>query len=166
MVLVEGTNLSEGRGTTRPFEMVGAPFIDPVPLAAQMNALHLPGIRFRATWFTPTTSKFAGERCGGLALHVTDRARFRPVRTAIILLQQIARAYPTQFRILGDAPTEAGNGGNNRAGHQAFFELLAGNGWLRGAVMAGESPAATEERDAAAMALFLRQRRQALLYSR
>ena len=166
MVLVEGTNLSEGRGTTRPFEMVGAPFIDPVPLAAQMNALHLPGIRFRATWFTPTTSKFAGERCGGLALHVTDRARFRPVRTAIILLQQIARAYPTQFRILGDAPTEAGNGGNNRAGHQAFFELLAGNGWLRGAVMAGESPAAMEERDAAAMALFLRQRRQALLYSR
>ena len=138
--------------------MVGAPFIDPVPLAAQMNALHLPGIRFRATWFTPTTSKFAGERCGGLALHVTDRARFRPVRTAIILLQQIARAYPTQFRILGDAPTEAG--------HPAFFELLAGNGWLRGAVMAGESPAAMEERDAAAMAHFLRQRRQALLYSR
>ena len=68
-VLLEGTNLSEGRGTTRPFEFFGAPWIDGFVLAKKLNELHLPGVKFREVWFTPTFSKFKGELCGGCQLH-------------------------------------------------------------------------------------------------
>src|SRR5687767_8590902 len=72
--LVEGTNLSEGRGTTRPFEMVGAPWLDAVKLARGMNEEKLPGVKFRPAWFRPAFQKHAGQDCGGVQLHVTDRA--------------------------------------------------------------------------------------------
>ena len=84
--LVEGTNLSEGRGTTRPFEMVGAPWLDAGKLARRMNDAKLPGVKFRPAWFRPTFQKHAGTDCGGVQLHVTDRAVFRPVRTSLMLL--------------------------------------------------------------------------------
>ncbi|RPI99280.1 MAG: DUF1343 domain-containing protein, partial [Candidatus Aminicenantes bacterium] len=73
LVAIEGTNMSEGRGTTRPFEQFGAPWIDANELAARLNALALPGVRFREAWFTPWFSKFQGELCGGCQVHVTDR---------------------------------------------------------------------------------------------
>ncbi len=84
--LIEGTNLSEGRGTTRPFELCGAPWIDGAKLARRMNDEKLPGVRFRAAWFRPTFQKHAGKDCGGVQLHVTDRAAFQPVRTSLALL--------------------------------------------------------------------------------
>jgi len=84
--LIEGTNLSEGRGTTRPFEITGAPWLDAVKLAGRMNAEKLPGLRFRPAWFRPTFQKFAGQDCGGVQLHVTDRAAYQPVRTSLVLL--------------------------------------------------------------------------------
>lgn len=84
--LIEGTNLSEGRGTTRPFELCGAPWIDPRSLVAWLNNEDLPGVHFRPTWFRPTFQKFAGQLCGGVQLHVRDRAAFRPVRTGLALL--------------------------------------------------------------------------------
>jgi len=84
--LIEGTNLSEGRGTTRPFEITGAPWLDAVKLAARMNAEKWPGAKFRPVWFRPTFQKFAGQDCGGVQIHVTDRSAFQPVRTSLALL--------------------------------------------------------------------------------
>ena len=78
-VLLEGTNLSEGRGTTRPFELFGAPFINPFEVTAALrDAYELPGVVLRETWFQPTFHKWAGEVCGGLQLHVTHRQAFKP----------------------------------------------------------------------------------------
>jgi uncharacterized protein YbbC (DUF1343 family) len=95
--LVEGTTLSEGRGTTRPFEYIGAPWVDAPALAQALNALELPGARFRPVYFVPTFSKHQGEMCAGVHLYVTDRSRFRPVETALHLLAQVKRAHPQQF---------------------------------------------------------------------
>jgi uncharacterized protein YbbC (DUF1343 family) len=84
--LVEGTNLSEGRGTTRPFELVGAPWIDGFGLAARLEDTRLPGARFRPVAFVPKFQKHAGETCGGVQIHVTDRMSFRPVLTGLALV--------------------------------------------------------------------------------
>lgn len=88
--LIEGTNLSEGRGTTRPFELVGAPWLDPWALADAMNRERLPGVRFRAAYFTPAFQKHAGQLCGGVGVHVNDRSRF-PAFLAYLLLIEKAR---------------------------------------------------------------------------
>ncbi|MDP6582097.1 MAG: DUF1343 domain-containing protein, partial [Vicinamibacterales bacterium] len=97
MVLFEGTNLSEGRGTTRPFELAGAPWIDPLRLAGAMNAMGLPGVHFRPAEFQPTYQKHAGETCGGCQLHVTDRTTFQPVLAAAALIQCCRRQAPDRF---------------------------------------------------------------------
>ncbi len=96
-VLFEGTMLSEGRGTTRPFELIGAPWIDGDSLAAAMNARGLPGVHFRPTFFEPTFQKHARETCGGCQLHVTDRQAFQPVRAAVELLDEFRRQNPPAF---------------------------------------------------------------------
>jgi uncharacterized protein YbbC (DUF1343 family) len=95
--LIEGTNLSEGRGTTRPFELSGAPRIDPRALAARLDADKLPGVQFRPTWFRPTFQKFAGQDCGGVQFHVTDRGAFRPVRTGLAVLAAMRELSGTRF---------------------------------------------------------------------
>ncbi len=97
MCLVEGTNLSEGRGTTRPFEYTGAPWIEAEAFARRLNALNLPGARFRPVYFVPTFSKYQGELCAGVHLYVTDRDTFRPVETALHLLALVKAMYPDQF---------------------------------------------------------------------
>ena len=86
-VLIEGTNVSEGRGTTRPFELVGAPWIEPDAFAARLNGLRLPGVHFRPALFEPTFHKHAGTSCGGCQIHITDRRTIRPVETGVALLQ-------------------------------------------------------------------------------
>lgn len=91
MCLVEGTNLSEGRGATRPFETVGAAFIEPFGLADDLNRRGLPGIRFRPLFFRPTFHKFAGQTIGGLGLHVTDRRAFQPLRAGLHFLDAVRR---------------------------------------------------------------------------
>ena len=96
-VLFEGTRLSEGRGTTRPFELIGAPWIDGERLADAMNARGLPGVHFRAVFFEPTFQKHARQTCGGCQIHVTDRRSFRPVRTAIELIEGFRREAPDRF---------------------------------------------------------------------
>ena len=96
-VLFEGTNLSEGRGTTRPFELLGAPWIDGEALAARLTDAGLPGVVVRAAHFEPTFQKHAGRPCGGCQIHVTDRGTFRPVLTAVAVLQAIRRADPARF---------------------------------------------------------------------
>jgi len=97
MCLLEGCNLSEGRGTTRPFEFFGAPWIDADGWAAELNRLELPGVHFRAASFEPTFQKHAGETCGGAQLHVTDRDRFLPVRTGLEILRLARDLAPKKF---------------------------------------------------------------------
>src|SRR5688572_1511241 len=96
-VLFEGTMLSEGRGTTRPFELVGAPRIDAERFAREMNALHLPGAVFRPAVFEPTFQKHAKQPCGGCQIHVTDREAFKPVLTGAALIQMFRRFDPQNF---------------------------------------------------------------------
>jgi uncharacterized protein YbbC (DUF1343 family) len=96
-VLFEGTNVSEGRGTTRPFEIVGAPWVEPESFAAGMNARGLAGVRFRPALFEPTFHKHAGTPCGGCQIHVTDRSAFRAVETGVALLEAFRHADPARF---------------------------------------------------------------------
>jgi uncharacterized protein YbbC (DUF1343 family) len=94
--LFEATNLSEGRGTTRPFELVGAPYVD-YRWAAHLGRQDLPGVDFREAYFEPTYSKYVNHTCGGLQLHVHDREAFDPIRTAIAMLVTARRLYPSRF---------------------------------------------------------------------
>ena len=94
--LIEGTLLSEGRGTTRPFELLGAPYIQPENLAAALNKEKLPGVYFRACRFEPTFHKFQNELCGGVQVHITGTG-FEPFVTYLILIQTIRRLYPAHF---------------------------------------------------------------------
>lgn len=97
-VYFEGTQVSEGRGTTKPFETVGAQYIDSRKLAEQMNSLKLPGVYFRSIEFMPTFQKFAQIGCGGVFLHVLDRREFKPVAAGIALLKTIRDFYPEEFQ--------------------------------------------------------------------
>jgi uncharacterized protein YbbC (DUF1343 family) len=96
-VLFEGTMLSEGRGTTRPFELIGAPWIDGDRLSDAMNVRQLPGVHFRSVFFEPTFQKHARETCGGCQPHVTDRQAFLPVRTAVALIEEFRKQNPSRF---------------------------------------------------------------------
>ncbi|NPV80261.1 MAG: DUF1343 domain-containing protein [Firmicutes bacterium] len=118
--LFEGTNVSEGRGTTRPYEIIGAPYINGSKLADELNSRDLPGVRFRAAYFIPTFSKYQGELCGGVQLHVRDRNTFRPVATALHMIEAIRKLYPDQFRF--DRQAQDG---------RKSFDLLAGTDKIR-----------------------------------
>jgi len=118
--LAEGTNLSEGRGTTRPFELIGAPWLDAVRIAEVINEMAMPGVILRPCYFTPTFSKYAGTACRGIQLHVTDRRVFRPFETGLRLLEEIRR---TQDDFVFRPPREDG---------VAFADLLLGSdAWRR-----------------------------------
>jgi uncharacterized protein YbbC (DUF1343 family) len=121
--LIEGTNLSEGRGTTKPFELIGAPFINSTNLAAELNSLSLPGVKFRAASFTPTSSKHAGKLSHGVEIHVTDRAEFDAVTTGLYIIKTIHDMYPDDFEFLS----------NN------FFDKLIGNDRVRTMILEGAS---------------------------
>ncbi|MGI8467135.1 MAG: exo-beta-N-acetylmuramidase NamZ family protein [Pyrinomonadaceae bacterium] len=97
-VYFEGTQVSEGRGTTRPFEIIGASFINSKELADHLNQLQLGGVIFRAVEFMPTFQKFAGKACGGVFIHVTDREVFKPVITGIAMSKTIFDMYPDDFK--------------------------------------------------------------------
>jgi uncharacterized protein YbbC (DUF1343 family) len=97
MCLLEGTNLSEGRGTSKPFEVFGAPWLDAEQLAAALEAERLPGVRFRPTAFQPGSDKHAGTRCQGVALHVTDRRALRPFLTGLACVVHARAAAPGRF---------------------------------------------------------------------
>jgi uncharacterized protein YbbC (DUF1343 family) len=99
-VLLEGTNISEGRGTTLPFELCGAPFIDPRALLAEIDDRVVAGLFLRPTWFTPTFDKWQGELCGGLQLHVVDRDSFSPYLFTLSLLKAVIGLYPDDFNWL------------------------------------------------------------------
>ena len=120
-VILEGTNLSEGRGTTKPFEMFGAPWIDGFVLAKKLNELKLPGVKFREVWFTPTFSKFSGQLCGGCQLHVTDRNAYQPIATTLAILAVVKQTYGDKLEL-----------------HAAYFDKVLGTATVREALERGE----------------------------
>jgi uncharacterized protein YbbC (DUF1343 family) len=130
-VLFEGTMLSEGRGTTRPFELVGAPWLDADRCAAAMNAQQLPGVYFRPAGFEPTFQKHAKQTCGGCQIHVLDRTAFRPVRTGVALIATLRRLDPARFA-WRQPPYEYEH-------HKQPIDILAGSDTFRHQVEAGAS---------------------------
>ncbi|WP_232524954.1 exo-beta-N-acetylmuramidase NamZ family protein [Nocardioides mangrovicus] len=126
--LFEGTNLSEGRGTTKPFETVGAPYAD-YHWAATLNDQDLPGVAFREAYFSPTFSKYVGQTCAGVELHVNDRRAYDPVRTAVAMIVSARRLYPDDFAWRYDTgdPVDPYD-----------VDKLAGSSLLRDAVDAGQ----------------------------
>ena len=107
-VFFEGTNLSEGRGTDAPFEQTGAPWLRNTEVAAAMNAMNLPGVRFsaREAAVRPTGRKFGGQTIKAVRLHVTDRATYRPIATAMRLMDTIRRMHPNEFEWRGSRTSE------------------------------------------------------------
>jgi uncharacterized protein YbbC (DUF1343 family) len=132
--LLEGTNLSEGRGTTRPFEITGAPWLDGRLLADALSRTGLPGFVARPLTFSPTFHKHAGKTCGGVQIHVTDPTTFRPYATYLALVAIAHHHHPADFRFrteryefVDDIPA---------------FDLLTGNAEARTRILAGDVPAA------------------------
>lgn len=147
MVLVEGTNLSEGRGTTRPFQLVGAPWIDGRRLADDLNGRGLSGVIFREAYFTPSFSKHRGERCSGVEVHVVEPGAFRPVVAGVALLQAVRKLHPEAMRFHADA-----------------FDRLAGGSGLRTAIEAGVPLAAIVDSWSPALEAYRQRRQRVLLY--
>lgn len=156
-VLFEGTNLSEGRGTTRPFELIGAPFIDPRRLLAQLRRYRLPGMCLAPTYFEPTFHKWAGQLCGGVQWHVRDAARARPYRTGLCLLREILQLYPKEFA-WRQPPYEYEL-------ERMPIDLLAGDTATRAALERGRAIADLERDWRAELRGFCKLRSRVLLYS-
>ena len=97
--IFEGTNVAEGRGTTTPFELIGAPWLKAERLAEELNSYGLKGVYFRPQWFTPTFSKYAGTLCGGVYVHITDRKEFEALKTSWTMLYHIRTKYSNHFEI-------------------------------------------------------------------
>jgi len=97
MCLLEGTNISEGRGTTKPFEIFGAPFIESRTLVKRLEEFNLPGVIFRPIYFQPTFQKYTGELCGGAQIHIVSREKFKPFKTGVAILRTIYDLYPEHF---------------------------------------------------------------------
>jgi uncharacterized protein YbbC (DUF1343 family) len=131
MCLLEGTNLSEGRGTTRPFEIFGAPFIKPDFFVEHLRAFRLPGLIFRPMYFQPTFQKHAGRLCGGAQIHVIDRNRFKPFKTGTAVLKAAHDLYPEHFA-WKQPPYEYET-------EKMPIDILAGTDKLRRDIEAGES---------------------------
>ncbi len=127
----EGTQISEGRGTTRPFELIGAPYIDPEEYARTLNELNLPGVFFRSCIFRPTFQKHAGVSCGGVQIHVTDRNEFEPVSTGLAMVKTAYNLYSSDFR-WKEPPYEYVYDRNP-------FDVIAGSSSIRQAIENGGS---------------------------
>ena len=150
--LIEGTNLSEGRGTTKPFEWIGAPWIDSERWADTLNNLDLFGTHFRQIHFTPAFSKYAEQSCHGVQVHIIDRDELKPVDVALHLIATARHDYPDQFEFLK-------NGG------RYLLDLLAGTDELRLKFMERESPTEIVRSWQTELAEFKEQRRPYLLYN-
>ncbi|HKX26361.1 MAG TPA: DUF1343 domain-containing protein [Blastocatellia bacterium] len=155
-VLIEGTRISEGRGTTRPFEIVGAPGGDAPELASQLNRLGLPGVYFRAHCFIPTFQKHAGQLCQGVQLHVLDRQAFKPVVTGIAVIKLIRDLDSKNFQ--WQAPPY------EYVYDRLPFDVIAGTSKLREQIESGESVEAIAASWKAGEKVFLERRAPYLIY--
>lgn len=152
----EGTQISEGRGTTRPFELVGAPYIIPEQYAARLNAIGFPGVYFRSCVFQPTFQKHARVSCGGVQVHVTNREDFEPVVIGVAMVKTALEMYPDEFR-WKEPPYEYVYDRNP-------FDVIAGTNELRLAFERGDSLETIEDSWQAPLAAFKKIREQFLLY--
>jgi uncharacterized protein YbbC (DUF1343 family) len=155
-VLFEGTNVSEGRGTTRPFELLGAPWVVAEPFADAMNRRQLPGVFLRPALFEPTFHKHAGKHCAGCQVHVLDRRTFRPVEAGVTLLEAFRASDPDQFR-WKDPPYEY-------EFERRPIDCLAGSSELREQIDAGMSAREIARSWEAPVAAFMKLRERFLLY--
>jgi len=149
----EGTNVSEGRGTTHPFEIFGAPWIDAVALKNEMLSYELPGIMYREAYFSPFEWKFRKEPCAGLQFYVTDREVFRPVVTGLAAVAAIHKLYPEHFAF---RPAPEGRPG--------FFDLLSGCADIREAILADKSMLELEKSWAPGIEAFKAETKSVMLY--
>jgi len=157
-VIWEGTNISEGRGTTLPFELFGAPFVEPKRVLDFVADLPLPGCYLRPLVFEPTSGKWAGQACRGFQLHVTDPVTYRPYRTSLALLQAMLILYPQSFRYK-EPPYEYEY-------ELLPMDLILGDGNLRQRLAAGENLLELEGEWQAELAEFEVIRRRYFLYAR
>ena len=154
MCFLEGTNVSEGRGTAKPFELFGAPWIDAYHLAETLNALDLPGVCFRPAHFVPTASKHAQQMCNGVQMHVLDRKGLQPVRTGLHVVDALHKLYPDSLQFLPAGTSD-----------KFFFDLLAGTDKTRLALLAGAPVSEIMDLWAYEARAFLETRKKYLIYS-
>lgn len=152
----EGTQLSEGRGTTRPFELIGAPYVNPEKYAFTLNQMKLPGVIFRSCVFRPTFQKHGGVSCGGVQIHVTDRNTFEPVSTGLAMVKAAYDLYPAEFQ-WKEPPYEYVYDRNP-------FDVIAGTSRVREAFEQGTSMAEMQKTWATPLANFIAARKDYLLY--
>ena len=145
-VLIEGTNLSEGRGTTRPFKLIGAPWLEACRTAEELNRLALAGVIFRATEFTPTDSKYQGQPCQAVEVHVVDQAAFSAPLAAVALLTVVHRLWPERLEF------------------RDSFDRLAGSAEIRRGILRGDPPAEIAAAWAAGLREFEHRRLKYLIY--
>ena len=157
MCLLEGTNVSEGRGTTRPFETFGAPWIDSNQLTRALQKSNVSGANFRPAHFIPTFNKYCGELCGGVHIYVTNRKKFKPVLAGLELIRILIRLYPRKFQ-WRKPPYEFEK-------EKMPFDILVGNSWIRRALENGNTVAAIQKRWHTALENFKSLRRRYLYYS-
>jgi len=155
-VHLEGTQLSEGRGTTRPFELIGAPYIVPQDFSKRLNSLGLNGVYFRPCIFRPTFQKHAGVSCGGVQIHVTDREQFEPVIAGLAVVKAALELYPKEFS-WKEPPYEY-------EFHRNPFDVIAGSARLRPAIEKGSPLEMIEAEWRPALDGFLKIRESFLLY--
>ncbi len=148
LCLLEGTNLSEGRGTPKPFRQFGAPWVDSDALAAKLNSLNLSGLRFQPTSFTPTSSKFQKQTCHGVEIILTDRTRLEPFWTGVLIVNELSRTYPDNFKW-----------------SEKHFDRLCGTATIREAIIAHKPLQPLKATWTAACKTFGDARRKYFLYS-
>jgi uncharacterized protein YbbC (DUF1343 family) len=168
MCFIEGTVLSEGRGTALPFEVAGAPWLDGDALAQALNRLALPGVRFRPTEFvpsaTPPARKHAGITCQGVQLHVTDRQAFRPVETGLHVVAACRGVAPDRFEFLASSWEGQNPQSLRPQALRPHFDLLTGDAAIREGLAAGAPVAGLVSGWPAVAAAFEQARRPYLLY--
>lgn len=148
--LFEGTNISEGRGSEKPFEYIGAPFIDAAALAERLNAMELPGVAFKPVSFIPDFSKYAGQHCHGVSVIPTNSKTFLPFRTGIAMMKTVHDMYPGRFEF--------------RAGAPGFFDQLAGNDTVRKGILDGKAVSDIERQWQPGLEAFMHARARYLIY--
>lgn len=153
LCLLEGTNVSEGRGTSKPFEVFGAPWVDAFKLADYLNNLNLPGIRLRPAYFIPTASKYQGQRCGGVQAHITDRDSLRPTLVGLYAVKALHDLFPNEFQFL--PPGESG---------KHLFDLLVGTDKTRLAIQVGAPADEIIDEWYEGLPAFIQQRQRYLTY--
>ncbi len=160
--LFEGTTLSEGRGTAKPFRLIGAPWLDAFDLADSLNAMAIGGVRFRPARFRPMFAKHGGEVCAGVEVHVTDAGELRPVRLGISMLYAAREQAPEAFGWHG--AEHKGDGAGPAEEPRLFIDLLAGGADLRTWLEGGATPDEIICRWEPEIARFMKIRERYLMY--